>query len=215
MKKLAIISDIHGCFETLEKLIAKGNEAYPDGREVIFCGDLIDRGPRSRDVIEYAMKNKIRCVMGNHEHLMLAHYKKASGYNSPVIWMHNGGIWTTDSFAGRVPLEVLKWAEALPIYIKEDNLLISHTGHGLMADKGGTFQALWERSKQFPADGLFRVFGHTQEEEPIITDTYAMIDTGAAYKHHGYGKMTCFLWPEKTYVQQEFCESPVLRDEEL
>jgi len=38
-------------------------------------------------------------------------------------------------------------------------------------------------------NGIFNIFGHTPLPEPIVTDTYAMIDTGATYvnnKQLGY-----------------------------
>ena len=49
-----IIGDVHGCagelFELLEKLgytIEKEHYAHPDGRRVVFLGDLCDRGGRA------------------------------------------------------------------------------------------------------------------------------------------------------------------------
>lgn len=209
MNKLAIISDIHGCYETLLALIAK----IPPDHQIVFAGDLIDRGPRSKEVVEYAMNNKIPTVMGNHEHMMLFHYGRAKGYNHPRIWMSNGGIWTTESYCGRVPHDVLKWAEKLPLCLIYDDVLVSHTGHGGPVIQS-EMHALWERSKNFK-EGFYRVFGHTQEEEAVITDSWAMIDTGAAYKAHGYGKLTAFLWPSKEVIQQEYCDTPQKSDEDL
>jgi serine/threonine protein phosphatase 1 len=207
-KKIAIISDIHGCYETMMRLINK----IPLGYEIVLCGDLIDRGPNSKDVVEYAMNNKIRTVLGNHEHLMLFHHDQRMGYSDKHIWLYNGGLHAIHSFGGFIPTSVLRWADGLPTKIIEGNLLISHTGHGLNKNE---FDAVWCRDIRFPSDSYFRVFGHTQAIEPIITDRYAMIDTGCAYKSRGFGKLTAFLWPEKEIIQVNNCEKSVKSDEIL
>ncbi len=59
----------------------------------------------------------------------------------------------------------------------------------------------------FPNDGKFRCFGHPVQKEPLITDTFACIDTGAAYD--GYRKLTAMLWPSKEIIQQDYNESPL------
>jgi serine/threonine protein phosphatase 1 len=207
-KKLAVISDIHGCYETLMKLIKK----IPPGYEIVFCGDLIDRGPNSKGVVEYAINNNIRTVLGNHEHLMLFHHDQRDGYSERHIWLYNGGLHAIHSFGGFIPSAVLRWTDGLPTSIIEGKVLISHTGHGL---NNNEFDAVWCRDTSFPDDGYFRIFGHTQARDPIITKTYAMIDTGCAYKSRGLGRLTAFLWPEKEVIQVDNCEKSVSSDEIL
>ena len=60
---MIIIGDVHGCYKTLIALIEK----LPKDRNITFVGDLIDRGPGSKDVVEFVRKNNYRCVRGNHE----------------------------------------------------------------------------------------------------------------------------------------------------
>jgi protein phosphatase len=66
-----IIGDIHGCFDELHALLkslgyqiieANGDAAsrhydvkHPEGRKVVFLGDLVDRGPRIPDVLRLVM----------------------------------------------------------------------------------------------------------------------------------------------------------------
>lgn len=135
-----------------------------------------------------------------------------------------------ESIGGRVPDDVLDWMEGLPAYIlgPEDLLdengkraLFSHTGYGLDADKGNWYQALWGR---FPCgdgpfatndegapidDGLYRVFGHSLTKTPVVTNTYAWIDCGAAYGKRGYGNLTALLWPSKQVITVPYDETPV------
>jgi protein phosphatase len=80
-----IIGDVHGCADELEELlellgyrvtwdaaVPHGVQVVPpEGRRVIFLGDLIDRGPRVVDSLRIAMSmvesGAALCVPGNHE----------------------------------------------------------------------------------------------------------------------------------------------------
>jgi hypothetical protein len=73
-----IIGDIHGYADKLEGLLAilgytPSGRAYkaPLGRQVVFLGDLIDRGPGQKRVLEIARamveSGHALCIMGNHE----------------------------------------------------------------------------------------------------------------------------------------------------
>lgn len=235
-----LISDIHGCMGTFTRLLNQVAAKHP-GARLIFLGDLVDRGPSSRAVVEFAMRNGIPTCKGNHEDLALAYsehtrrgYKAhCAWYYDRDAWLYNGGDYALGNWphyatdgsrcGNRLPDDVLNWMQGLPPYIVVDEvddkgrkLLCSHSGYGLEADKDtrdGWLSALWGRHSiddvPFPKDSLYRVFGHTQEKDPVITDDYAMIDTGAAYAARGLGTLTAFLWPTKAVVQQAFDESPV------
>ena len=57
-----IIGDVHGCFDELVDLLrrlghrvdGKRLEVRP-GRQVVFVGDLVDRGPKVAEVLELVM----------------------------------------------------------------------------------------------------------------------------------------------------------------
>lgn len=219
-----ILGDVHGCYLTMMTMITK----HPD-RQLILLGDLIDRGPRSREVIEYAITHSISTTYGNHEDLALAYSSHAArGFKSRCsehyeddVWLCNGGLKALENWNGPfteesvLPDDVLKWMSSLPTHIKVPHpsggrdLLATHTGYGLDADKGQWLSALWGRHTEgdgdFPDDGYFRVFGHCKKRKPIVTDTYAMIDTGCAYE--GYGKLTGLKWPEMEIVQVDNIDS--------
>lgn len=114
-----IIADISGDYAALLRLLAK----MPDD-ETISLGDMIDRGPDSRAVVEWFMANG-RAVLANHEHMMLDHCR-GTGYYTPGSWEVNGGDATLHSFRGAVPAEVLDWIERLPLYLEIGDCLISH-----------------------------------------------------------------------------------------
>ncbi|MCY3760461.1 MAG: AAA family ATPase, partial [Gemmatimonadetes bacterium] len=77
-----IIGDAHGCFDELAGLLGSlgwevgSGEAgpaarHPEGRKAVFLGDLVDRGPRSPEVLRLVMGmvegGTALCVPGNHD----------------------------------------------------------------------------------------------------------------------------------------------------
>lgn len=69
-----IIGDIHGCAFELEGLLGKlgyVDGVHPEGRQAVFVGDLVDRGPDSPGVLRRVMamvkSGNALCVPGNHE----------------------------------------------------------------------------------------------------------------------------------------------------
>lgn len=74
-----VIGDVHGCFDEMLALIHKIEEQDADAK-FIFVGDMIDRGPKVWDMLNWAMDNitkdgKYQCVMGNHEYMILMWYE--------------------------------------------------------------------------------------------------------------------------------------------
>jgi serine/threonine protein phosphatase 1 len=64
-----IIGDVHGHYDALLKLL---EAVAPSEKEpVYFLGDLIDRGPHSALVVEFVRKHRYRCLLGNHEQMLL------------------------------------------------------------------------------------------------------------------------------------------------
>lgn len=72
---LDILGDIHGEIEALRSLaFTLGYDArglHPQGRRLVFIGDLIDRGPDSPAVVEWVQSlveaGSAQCILGNHE----------------------------------------------------------------------------------------------------------------------------------------------------
>ena len=74
------IGDVHGRLDLLDALLARidGDDAArtPAETRILLLGDLIDRGPDSRGVVERVMERvrhdpRIRCLSGNHEELLV------------------------------------------------------------------------------------------------------------------------------------------------
>lgn len=72
MPRTFVIGDIHGEIEALDRLMARLPELATDDT-LVFIGDYVDRGPRSREVVE-RVRNiqryspaKVVALRGNHE----------------------------------------------------------------------------------------------------------------------------------------------------
>lgn len=115
-----VIGDIAGNYDTLMALIKK----MPD-EEVISVGDMLDRGPRSKEVLDWFMSNG-RAIKGNHEHLAYTGCRDPKFYRGTSVWLRQGGLATLSSFGGEIPDNYLDWIDGLPLYLEIDGCLISH-----------------------------------------------------------------------------------------
>lgn len=64
-----IISDCHGCFHTLVKLIDRIRHVDPEA-QFVFVGDYVDRGLYSKEVVDFVIdlqKTGAVCLRGNHD----------------------------------------------------------------------------------------------------------------------------------------------------
>jgi len=59
-KKVAIIRDIHGCYDELSELL-DAIDWSPQSYILILTGDLIDRGPKIKEPLMFAMNTP--CVL--------------------------------------------------------------------------------------------------------------------------------------------------------
>lgn len=94
---IAVIGDIHGCFNTLKELVGKIRGQYPD-ISIYSVGDLVDRGNFSYEVIEYVQSEHILFTPGNHDY-MFYFYTKQSRTQMARAWVHNGYEKTLASYA--------------------------------------------------------------------------------------------------------------------
>lgn len=142
------VGDVHGRASALARLLDHLDDVQPRRapRELIFLGDLIDRGPESRRAIELAMGAAERCdfhtiLPGNHE-LMLLDALDDPHANFP-LWFHNGGsaIFEEHEFdtAGGLPAVLQALRSWLPdgfeetlrtgaTHLVRDGILFVHAG---------------------------------------------------------------------------------------
>lgn len=79
-----VVGDIHGCYDTFQKLLK--NPEIKEDDTIILIGDIIDRGPDSYKMIQWAMENitpdgRYQMVLGNHEDNIIHDFERVIRYN--------------------------------------------------------------------------------------------------------------------------------------
>lgn len=184
-----VIGDVHGCLIQLSQLL-KSIEFKTDRDEVIFLGDLVDRGEYSKDVVDLVRSGQsqgcFRVIRGNHEDEWVRAFRSGLEHvqadKYPETWY---------SFDGRQGmLEFVKWADTLPVYIETDIAVLVHGG--MKTDKHfkeqNELDILWSRNTVFIPetyrDNLWLIHGHTPVPEPLVLFDRINLDTGCIYGGH-------------------------------
>jgi len=228
-----IIGDIHGCFTELTQLLDKlgynltGQNAdtpvkyqvsHPEGRRIIFLGDLVDRGPNTPAVLELAMdaceSGAAFCVVGNHEHKLLRYMRGDKVQIKHGLQQSVEQLATKDeTFNARVR----SFIDGLRSHFVLDDgrLVVAHAGlreemHGRASGAIRAFSMYGETTGEIDEYGLpvryawsqdYRgrahvVYGHTPIPEPEWINRTLNIDTGCVFG----GRLTALRYPAMELV---------------
>jgi diadenosine tetraphosphatase ApaH/serine/threonine PP2A family protein phosphatase len=226
-----IIGDIHGCIDELHDLLALlGYEQigagpavrHPEGRTVLFLGDLNDRGPGSIPVWKLALES-VRAgtagyVPGNHD-------SKFGRYLlGRDVQLTHGLAGTVQEFLSLPERERRKLGHAIaellvqsPPYRVLDGkrLVVAHAGIeewmiGKVNTAVSSFARYGERTGEYTEHGFpirrdwaadYRgkalvVYGHTPVHEPVFRNNTINIDQGCVFG----GELTALRYPEREIV---------------
>lgn len=128
---VAVIGDIHGRADLLRALVARLDALHPERRmPLVVVGDVCDRGPDTRGVIDLLCARGAVGVRGNHEE-WLCRFAAGDGFDPAVLSRFFGGRQTLDAYgidattaAGieaqhdRIPLAHRVWLAALPVALR-------------------------------------------------------------------------------------------------
>ena len=194
------IGDIHGCLDQLRVLLREIETYAPAGR-VIFLGDLIDRGPDSRGVVEFVMAGPSKpgwtwlTLKGNHEEML---WGASSGESDVDWWLMNGGQETLVSYNGVVPGRHLKWIKELPTILVERHRIFVHAGidETLPLEQQGDEIFLWiRRPEDYSGEyfGKHLCHGHTPSmANPRTIGNRTNVDSGAVFS----GVLSCAVFDD-------------------
>lgn len=149
------VGDVHGHLDKLRAahdLIAADGGA---GAQVVHLGDLLDRGPDSRGVVEYLMQGQAGgqpwlVIRGNHDRMLPGFLRDPlyvdSGFQSGRPWVLHpeaGAAETLESYGvtvgddprrvheearRKVPLAHVLWLQSLPLWHLTPRALFVHAG---------------------------------------------------------------------------------------
>lgn len=209
------IGDIHGQLAQLEaahERIAQDRAATGDrAAPVVHLGDLVDRGPDSRGVIDFLLAGADRgepwiTLAGNHDRVFAQAIGALPDGDFPF------SSWTSDSMGGRetaisygaepsgwrsgatnrarlidaVPETHASFLRGLKLVHETADILFVHAGirPGIPLGDQSEDDLLWIR-REFLEDtrdhGRLVVHGHTPVERPMHCGNRVNLDTGAGY----------------------------------
>ncbi len=207
--RIIAIGDVHGCYWELHQLLEY--LAPMSGDTLLMLGDLVNRGPDSRRVIELCRRYKAISLMGNHERRLLQYR-----------WLEDPLVLRPNDEATIESLGDLEWEYLsqmrLTYHAEEYNTVFVHGGFlpGVpwqqqtssivteiqVVDRDGQprkrseapdsphWSELWEGPP-------FVVYGHTPARQVKRTEWSLCIDTGCPYGGH----LTAYVLPQKQLYQ--------------
>ena len=156
--RIYAIGDIHGHLQLLHQahaLIAADLSRHPGKAAVVHVGDLLDRGPDSRGVVDYLMQGRAEgrpwiVLCGNHDRFLPRFAARPDwidpGLASGQHWLDHPGLGAAETLASygvletadharahaqvleRVPQAHLHWLAALPLWHLTPQALFVHAG---------------------------------------------------------------------------------------
>jgi serine/threonine protein phosphatase 1 len=190
-----VIGDIHGCAATMRRLVEDTFRPLP-GDRIYLLGDLIDRGPDSKGVLDFIFELRehglsVDSIRGNHEDMFL---QACDDRHQLGMWTANGGLATLASFQADGPCEIPQryrdFLGSLPHYILLEGFVIVHAG--LNFDTTHPFDdtdaMLWTRSHFVDRQrigGRRLICGHTPLSrtrlEESLNSSKIMLDNGCVF----------------------------------
>jgi len=231
-ERVYAVGDIHGRLDLFDGLVAQieaDNAARGKANVgVILLGDLVDRGPDSRAMIERAMGwderfASLEGLLGNHEASMLAACRGDTRWTSN--WLTYGGRETLLSYgvppgliaigsdeelaaAARayIPQSHRDWLDERPLSVVIGDYWFVHAGisPGTPLEEQETRDLLWIRDEFLDNDadhGGVVVHGHSISEEVEERPNRIGLDTGA----YASGRLTALglEGEERWYLQTQ------------
>jgi serine/threonine protein phosphatase 1 len=235
--RLYVIGDIHGrldCLDDLLDRIEKDRTGFRGPVEYIFLGDLVDRGPQSKGVIQRLLElsqgsTPTRFLLGNHEEVMIMSingdrsamrmFDRIGGRDTALSYGIDPDIYDSlpadgqiEALANAVPAEHLDFLSGFEDLIAVGDYRFVHAGirPGVALNNQVRSDMRWIRgtflNHELPFDGMI-VHGHTVTEEIDQRSNRIGIDTGA-YKT---GRLTCLVLEGSTQRFLQTALAPDLR----
>ena len=133
---LDIVGDVHGEIDALHALmqhLGYANEGrHPDGRRLVFVGDLIDRGANSPAVVALVQRliesGRAQCALGNHElNILLNHPKHENKWFYGEEFHDEDGNVVPQVLADEsIRRQVVQFSRTLPIALERNDLRVVH-----------------------------------------------------------------------------------------
>ena len=200
MGRLLAVSDIHGQFDAFMELLRYVK--YSNQDTLVICGDMIDRGPKSAQILDWIIKYSptanIVPIIGNHEHMYMAYM---AGKLSEESYMDKfiGGEATINSYGGyheSQVIEHLKLIGSLPKFVEIDNYIFTHGGLDIAKplSKQTLRDTAWDDNTFYRTPGIKDktvIFGHYPTRILFDSINDVTIDKGIIWRDPVYNNKIC------------------------
>ncbi|MFD4461087.1 metallophosphoesterase [Nocardia sp. NPDC058480] len=217
-ERLVFAGDIHGSDAELYQLL----KFFGGLRHIIFLGDYVNRGPRSKEVINCLIgatelwPQHVTLLRGNHDQAFLdfmrgadpAHFVRLGGLTTARSYVGQYGIDTMGELRRTVPDTHIDFLENLEDYFERDDVFASHCGldpkHPTARTRHSVSSASHPELFSFsPLEHIGKtvICGHyiQRNGRPYISEGLMAIDTGCGAIPGA--PLTALLWPERTVIQ--------------
>lgn len=202
MGRTFAIGDVHGCLTALTALIDAVAPASDD--TIVMLGDYIDRGPNSKGVVDFLLRNdhrvRLNCLRGNHEVMICQSRHDEVTFRG---WVNVGGKETLESYRPETESSLSldditerHWrffeADLLPYYENDTHIFVHANPDPLVPmEEQADYSLYWEfcTPPRRHLSGKTVVRGHVAQEDgiPSAGRHEIAIDTGA----YDGGWLTC------------------------
>lgn len=150
--RLIIVGDVHGCADELQRLLS--HTGFVRGTDtLILVGDLVNKGPRSGDVLRLARELGALCVRGNHDDELLEAWHRVGHFAESLDRYANNALH-------QVSAADVQWVQEWPLSISLPWLPLVVVHAGLVPDvplEEQTFRnLLWMRDLEAAPGGGWR-----------------------------------------------------------
>lgn len=227
-RRIYCVGDIHGRLDLAQAVcqrIQQHLQAYSGRSTVVFLGDYVDRGPHSKQLIDFFLTRPFAdletiYLIGNHEQTLLQ-FIYGSDVGNALEWFRFGGLATLQSygvslkgiptakdvgalrqaFAEKCPDAHRIFYQSLQLSYVAGDYFFVHAGvrPRLALEKQTEADLLWIRDEFINSEydhGKIIVHGHTVTEEPVFKPNRIGLDTGA----YSSGKLSCVCFERDQHI---------------
>ncbi|KAK1533401.1 calcineurin-like phosphoesterase [Colletotrichum paranaense] len=147
-RRLIVVGDVHGMRVSLDRLLEELHFDKSRGDHLVFAGDMINKGPDSRGVLDLAMRLGASAVRGNHEdRVLLAHQNMKTTYVTDSD-AHGNPVNKREEEAGQAKAEENKEEDKKPEEPPTDNVSPEAEGQGEDGEDEDEDEASLEETEQ-------------------------------------------------------------------
>jgi len=209
-----IIGDVYGCLDELNRLF--DDLDFSDSDRLIFVGDLINKGPNSKGVVDRVRELNAECVKGNHELRFIEYVRNNEKGRDKWDLIKEQ--------CGKELNSVVDWLDTLPMYIDDPEFLIVHAGlapgkapnqttnhilanirtwDGIGADLNRASNPAWHMLYK---EEKLVVYGHWAMQGLCVKQNTIGLDSGCVYGN----ELSALVLPDRRIVQVKaakvYCE---------